>query len=172
MRSIANVRLFMLRPESFLLHAGQVLEGASVSDESVQDAQRVSVRENLESIQTRGLIYQLKVSIAILEMGYDVIDLVDDFMFDLAVADDKGRQVNVKLKDHQSRKLPKNILEQLAIRSYHSVVPILLVSSTSLSSAAQEVLRKAKNLEAVIFRDEKDNPQLSEALQRLFNSIP
>lgn len=102
MRAIAHVRLFMLRPESFLLHAGQVLEGASISSESVQDAQRVTVQTNLESINSRGLIYERKVSAAILDMGYSITHLVDDFMFDLAVEDYKDRRINVELKSYRS----------------------------------------------------------------------
>jgi PIN like domain len=46
MRIIANVRLLMLRPASFLLHAGNVL-GLKISKESVQDAQRVSNRSEV-----------------------------------------------------------------------------------------------------------------------------
>jgi len=41
MRAIAGVRLFMLRPESLLVHAGNVL-GIRVSNDTVQDAQRVT----------------------------------------------------------------------------------------------------------------------------------
>lgn len=41
MRIIAGVRLFMLRPESLLVHAGNIL-GIRVSSESVRDAQRVT----------------------------------------------------------------------------------------------------------------------------------
>ena len=44
MRNVAKVRLFMLRPESLLKHAGDLLEGVKVSPESVQDAQRVTAR--------------------------------------------------------------------------------------------------------------------------------
>jgi hypothetical protein len=44
MRTVADVRLFMLRPESLLVHAGKVL-GISVSSESVQDAERVTAGE-------------------------------------------------------------------------------------------------------------------------------
>jgi PIN like domain len=41
MRAIAGVRLFMLRPESLLVHAGNIL-GIRVSNETVRDAQRVT----------------------------------------------------------------------------------------------------------------------------------
>jgi PIN like domain len=41
MRNVAGVRLFMLRPESLLKHAGDLLQ-VKVSPESVQDAQRVT----------------------------------------------------------------------------------------------------------------------------------
>ena len=41
MRVAADVRLFMLRPASLLIHAGEAL-GLRISKESVQDAQRVS----------------------------------------------------------------------------------------------------------------------------------
>jgi hypothetical protein len=174
MRTVANVRLFMLRPESFLLHAGQVLEGASVSDESVQDAQRVSVRTNLDAARNRELIYQSKVTAAILQFGYNVIDLASDFhyVFDLAVEDDKGRQIYVELKNTAPRKLSAASVERLEIMSRHSAIPVILVSSSSLSSAAEEVLHEVKDLEVVIWRDEKDDPQLGEALQRLFNRLP
>jgi hypothetical protein len=40
MKKVAGVRLFMLRPESLLVHARQVL-GVKVRDESVQDIERV-----------------------------------------------------------------------------------------------------------------------------------
>jgi hypothetical protein len=46
MQTVANVRLFMLRPESLLKHAGHIL-GISVSKESVQDAARVSSKESI-----------------------------------------------------------------------------------------------------------------------------
>jgi hypothetical protein len=42
MHLIAGVRLFMLRPESLLVHAGNVL-GLHVSDDSVRDARRVTI---------------------------------------------------------------------------------------------------------------------------------
>ena len=41
MHVVADVRLFMLRPESLLVHAGNAL-GITVSNETVQDAQRVT----------------------------------------------------------------------------------------------------------------------------------
>jgi hypothetical protein len=41
MRQMAGVRLFMLRPESLLVHAGDIL-GIRVSDDTVQDAKRVT----------------------------------------------------------------------------------------------------------------------------------
>jgi hypothetical protein len=41
MRAVAGVRLFMLRPESLLVHAGNVL-GIRVSNDTVKDAQRVT----------------------------------------------------------------------------------------------------------------------------------
>ena len=43
MRNVAGVRLFMLRPASFLKHAGDLLQ-VKVSPESVQDAQRVTAK--------------------------------------------------------------------------------------------------------------------------------
>lgn len=43
MRNVAGVRLFMLRPASFLKHAGDLLQ-IKVSPESLQDAQRVTAR--------------------------------------------------------------------------------------------------------------------------------
>jgi hypothetical protein len=43
MRVVADVQLFMLRPASLLIHASDML-GLRVSEESVQDAQRVSSR--------------------------------------------------------------------------------------------------------------------------------
>ena len=43
MQEVAGVRLFMLRPASFLKHAGDLLE-LKVSPESVEDAQRVSAQ--------------------------------------------------------------------------------------------------------------------------------
>jgi hypothetical protein len=68
MRSRAGVRLFMLRPESLLLHARYVLE-VEVRDESVQDVERVdrflatgesggwtaeALQELLDRLSTRG----------------------------------------------------------------------------------------------------------------------
>lgn len=55
MREIAGVRLYMLRPASLLTHAGAAL-GVEVRTESVQDAERVSVRnvwDNLAQIAWR-----------------------------------------------------------------------------------------------------------------------
>jgi hypothetical protein len=46
MRVVANVGLFMLRPGSLLAHAGDAL-GLGISKESVQDAERVSIRMDL-----------------------------------------------------------------------------------------------------------------------------
>jgi hypothetical protein len=47
MRVAAGVRLFMLRPESLLVHAGKVL-GIDVSNETVQDAERVTAGSDFE----------------------------------------------------------------------------------------------------------------------------
>jgi hypothetical protein len=47
MREIANVRLFMTRPETLLLHAKDVL-GKDVSSDSVRDVQRVSTQVDLQ----------------------------------------------------------------------------------------------------------------------------
>jgi PIN like domain len=46
MRNVAGVRLFMLRPASFLKHAGDLLQ-VKVSPESVEDAQRVTVKTDV-----------------------------------------------------------------------------------------------------------------------------
>jgi 5-methylcytosine-specific restriction endonuclease McrA len=55
MRSIANNRLFLLRPESFLLHASNIL-GFSVSSESVRDVRRVT--EARTRAQIRRLVWR------------------------------------------------------------------------------------------------------------------
>jgi predicted nucleic acid-binding protein len=46
MRNVSGVRLFMLRPASFLKHAGELLH-VKVSPESVQDAQRVTATADI-----------------------------------------------------------------------------------------------------------------------------
>ncbi|MGH3223709.1 MAG: PIN-like domain-containing protein, partial [Streptosporangiaceae bacterium] len=67
MRAVADVRLFMLRPASLLIHAGDAL-GLRISEESVQDAQRVSsdadvslnddIRESLRTLTAELLATQ------------------------------------------------------------------------------------------------------------------
>jgi PIN like domain len=52
MRDIAGVRLYMLRPESFLKHAGDLLH-VKVSPESVEDARRVTVRADIVGLAQR-----------------------------------------------------------------------------------------------------------------------
>jgi len=52
MRVVANVRLFMLRPESLLVHAGKVLD-IDVSNETVQDAQRVTADSDMGAAPLR-----------------------------------------------------------------------------------------------------------------------
>lgn len=59
MRKVAGVRLFMLRPASFLKHAGDLLQ-VKVSPESVQDAQRVSAQLDIRK-------YALNVEIELVE---------------------------------------------------------------------------------------------------------
>jgi hypothetical protein len=67
MQQIAGVKLFMLRPESLLKHAGDIF-GITISEESIEDVQRVSGNvstanmynfEGLTSIGTSGLTVAL-----------------------------------------------------------------------------------------------------------------
>ena len=57
MRNVSGVRLFMLRPASFLKHAGELLH-VKVSPESVQDAQRVTATAD---IRRRGATLESEV---------------------------------------------------------------------------------------------------------------
>lgn len=73
MRAVADVRLFMLRPASLLIHARNTL-GLRISEESVQDAQRVSsdmdislnddIRESLHNLTSELLATQEELSLS------------------------------------------------------------------------------------------------------------
>jgi PIN like domain len=75
MREEANVRLFMTRPETLLLHADDLL-GKKVSSDSIRDVQRVSnqvdIRSNAESVHARYMVYEYRVAETITNLGYDV----------------------------------------------------------------------------------------------------
>lgn len=55
MRKVAGTRLFMVRPESLLLHARQILR-VEVSDESVQDIERVAEAEEEAAVLRDAMI--------------------------------------------------------------------------------------------------------------------
>ena len=77
MRNVAGVRLFMLRPASFLKHAGDLLQ-VKVSPESVEDAQRVTVKAGVMwSSMTLELEIVEKLRLAFGESSVSAPDLIE-----------------------------------------------------------------------------------------------
>jgi hypothetical protein len=76
MRATAGARLFMLRPESFLLHASKIL-GIKISSESVQEVQRVTVQAasswnvSASDAQVRGGVERLVRGMSQLERWHE-----------------------------------------------------------------------------------------------------
>lgn len=179
MREKANVRLFMTRPETLLLHADDVL-GKKVSADSIRDVQRVSsqvdVRWNAESIHARYSEYEYRIARTIAELGYEVSGQErgspGDFAvrFDLIIRKPGGsRSVFGELKLY-SRLIPLSTVYELIGMASRSASPVLLISASGLTRQAQLAVEESDRLTAVQWQDESDTPQLAATLELLFAS--
>jgi len=173
MREIANVRLFMTRPETLLLHAEDVI-GKSVSSDSIRDVQRVSSQVdawwNAESLHARVSAYTHAISAAISELGYQVIHNagVSDQGFDFIVRNsDDSRVVFVELKLNSSS-ISRSTVDQAIGMSSRLPSPVLLIINTRLTRAAKAALQGAEDLTVVVWNDDSDTPQLAAALEQIF----
>ena len=117
-----------------------------------------------------GLQYELQVASAIIGMGYDVTTSSLDRGFDLIVTDGNDHIIYAELK-RLSRPVPRQQVEAIAYRASTRPVPIILITYTELSRAAQEHVSPYGNFETVQWRDENDNDRLAETLRRMFASI-
>jgi hypothetical protein len=115
-----------------------------------------------------GLQYELQVTAAIISLGYHATASSLDKGFDLIIGDEARRVIFADLK-RLTKPVPKEYVDRL-LRFSTRQVPILLITYTQLSRAAQEATRDAGMLEAVQWRDERDNDNLAETLRRLFAS--
>lgn len=177
MREIANVRLFMTRPETLLLHAKDVL-GKDVSNDSIRDVQRVSsqvdTRSNSESIDARYSAYEHRVMAAITELGYHIIGNANspDMGFDLLIGDRKDRRVVYAELKYYSHPIPRQIIHQIIGMASGSRVPVVLISNVALSKSAQDALEQSQeDLRAITWEDDADTPQLGAALKEIFLNL-
>jgi PIN domain-containing protein len=178
MRQIANVRLFMTRPETLLLHARDIL-GKDVSSDSIRDVQRVSsqvdTRSNSESIHIRYLAYEHRVMAAMTELGYHPIRNVTPTgrEFDLLIGDRKSRRIIYAELKHYSHPIPRQVIHQIMGMAGGSPLPIILISNVALSESAQDALEGSQDiLKAITWKDDTDTRQLGAALEETFLNLP
>lgn len=139
--------------------ASGIAEGAAIAAPALGLAKNV------------GLQYELHVASAIVGIGYLVTPSSLDRGFDLIVRDGSDRIIYAELK-RLSRPVPPQVVEALIYRASTIPIPVVLITYTQLSRAAQEAVSAAGNLEVVQWRDENDNERLAETLRRMFASIP
>lgn len=118
----------------------------------------------------RGLVYEQNVNLALLKLGYHVSPQAGyDAGYDLQVSDEDGHIVGVELKAY-TRPVPAQVIRDLSYRYTGWAIPILLVTSTPLTSSAKVLLASA-NLDHVAWRDENDDAQLHAKLQDMFGRL-
>jgi Restriction endonuclease len=118
-----------------------------------------------------GLRYEFQVTDAIVSLGYDVMFSDLDRGFDLIVRDNRGRTIYVELKRY-SRPMSRQSVQSILFQASAVQVPVLLITYTELSRAAQEAVNTVKNFYVAQWRAEDDNDQLATALRHVFASIP
>src|SRR5690242_14365647 len=105
-------------------------------------------------------------------MGYFVVRHGSrDANIDFVIEDGSGRRIFVELK-YYSRTLPRAVIDAAIGHASLTQVPVLLITNSELSVAAQEDVRKSGKLEVVQWSDENDNDRLAETLRHMFASIP
>jgi Restriction endonuclease len=145
--------------EGNIQKASGIVEGAAIAAPALGLAKNV------------GLQYELQVASAIVGMGYHATPSSSlDRGFDLIVADGNDRVILAELK-RLSRPVPRQAVDALLYRTFTRRAPVVLITYTELSRAAQEVVNASGNLEVVQWRDEDDNDRLAETLRRMFASI-
>jgi hypothetical protein len=138
--------------------ASGIVEGAAIAAPALGLAKNV------------GLQYEFQVAKAIVDIGYLVTPSSLDKGFDLIVRDGSARIIYAELK-RLSKPVPRQLVEALIYRTSTRVVPVVLITYTELSRAAQEAVSTSGNLEVVQWRDENDDDRLAETLRRMFASI-
>jgi len=138
--------------------ASGIVEGAAIASPALGLARNV------------GLQYELQVASAIVGMGYLVTPSSLDRGFDLIVTDGNDHIIYAELK-RLSKPVSRQLVETLAYRASTRPVPIVLITYTELSRAAQEFVSPWGNLEVAQWRDENDNDRLAETLRRMFASV-
>jgi hypothetical protein len=119
-----------------------------------------------------GLQYELQVASAIVGMGYIATSSTIDRGFDLVIRDGGDRAIYAELKRYpDSRLVDSRIVEALMYRASVVQIPVVLITYTELSRAAQETVNASGKLEVAQWRDENDNDRLAETLRRMFASI-
>jgi hypothetical protein len=139
--------------------ASGIVEGAAIAAPALGLAKNV------------GLQYELQVASTIADMGYLVTTSSLDRGFDLIITNESGHTIYAELKRY-SRPVPRQLVDALMHRVSTILVPIVLISYTELSSAAQEAVSKGGILEVVQWRDKSDDNRLAETLRRMFERMP
>lgn len=178
MREVANVRLYMTRPETLLLHAKDVL-GKEVSDDSIRDVQRVSnlvdMRSEAERSQERYFQYENAVATAIASLGYHLIrgDRERDTGFDLLIGSHAGtrRLIHAEIK-YSSRPMNAWAVRHLAVRAGKSRSPVVLIANSSFDDSVQDAFaRSAADVTAIVWKNDSDTQQLGLALKEIFDAL-
>jgi hypothetical protein len=118
-----------------------------------------------------GIQYELKVSAAIIEMGYHVMTASLDLGFDLVISDESRSHIIFADLKRLTRPVPKQAIDRLLPRIPPGRTPALLITYTELSNAARELISSLGRVEVVRWRDEHDNDRLAEMLRNMFASI-
>lgn len=177
MREVANVRLFMTRPETLLLHAADVL-GKNVSDDSILDVQRVSSQVDVrwgggERAQS-WREYENEVMEVIARLGYRVTenDPLSDSGFDLTVGNrDNHRVAFVEFK-YRHRPIPVQVAHEIIGMATGSSSPVILIANVDLTQRAQDALeRSAEDVRAITWAEDADTPQLAATLNEVFSNF-
>lgn len=127
-----------------------------------------------------GALYEHRLAGAIADLGYRVARETRHLDFDFLVQDDKNRRVFVEAKYY--REGASKVYNTFVAHLLMKIGPpdnrnlygrrALLVSNAPLSKISEELIERDSNvISFVIWRDERDNDDLSEALVRTFLKI-
>lgn len=166
MFAFAGVRLFMMRPATLLRHVGKTLK-INVSEESVQDAERVSTREQSARLNEYR-IYEQELHDTLTKFGYLVTDLTrsSDNSFDFVVKNDE-HAVYVDAKFRHQPLLPHSVAAVAGFATA-SDLPVFLISNMQLTKRAESLLESFSSVNFVIWRDSSDDDSLREKLKDIF----
>jgi hypothetical protein len=153
-RQRVNRALRMAKEEENPERAAGIVEGVAIAEPGLVPKSYAS-----------GLQYEHRVISAFLELNYIIERSRSDFSYDFVVV--KGARRAAVILKYYSHPIPPTVIRDAIGTATHSALPTLLVANQPMTSSAAEAALTITNFAYALWRDQRDNDNLKEALIKL-----